>query len=96
MSDDTARFRGTAHLHVDHSRVWLPDERLGRVELELETGRQLRVSLRSDGPVPEHIQELLGRLNQSGAWLELAWQEDDTFSCRVITPFVTGPPEAAG
>lgn len=95
MSDDNdiARFRGTTRLHLDISRVWLPDEREGRVELELETGRQLRVSLYSDGPVSDIMQELLARLNWPGAWLELGCEEDGRFSFRVMTPFPAGPEE---
>jgi hypothetical protein len=86
----TARFRGSSQLHkefADLNNYHQPDGRLYQSQL-VETSRQLHIHFKSDGSVPTAIEELFYRLNQEGAWLEIRQQEDDSFTLRVITPFV--------
>jgi hypothetical protein len=79
----TARFRGYSHLRKEFAEVNMPGHNF--VQLA-ETSRCLHIHLRSDGSVPDAIQELFDRLNQEAAWLEITQQEDDSFAFRVITP----------
>lgn len=81
----TARLQGYSHLQKDFADLDMPGINYHQL---VETSRQLHVHLVAAGPVPAAIQELLDRLNQEAAWLEITQQEDDSFTFRVITPII--------